>query len=60
MNKLVLTLLAFFPAIAFAHEDHGHSILENLTHVFSNPEHVWPLTLGLVLVAAVAWAISKK
>jgi hypothetical protein len=60
MNKLLLSLVAFFPVLAHAHEEHGHTLLENLTHVFSNPEHVWPLTLGLVLVVVIGFVINKK
>jgi hypothetical protein len=53
-------LTALFPLVANAHEDHGRSVLENLSHVFSNPEHAWPLTLGLVLVVVAAIAFNKK
>jgi len=60
MNKLLITLLALFPALAYAHEEHGHSLLENISHVFSNPEHVWPLTLGLVLVGIIGFVLNKK
>jgi len=59
MNKLLITLLAFFPAIASAHDDHGTTVLENLIHVFSKPEHVWPLTFGIV-VAAIGVAVYKN
>lgn len=60
MNKLLVTLMALFPVLAHAHEEHGHSLLENLSHVFSNPEHVWPLTLGILLVVVIGFAIHKK
>mgnify|MGYP003384946489 CR=1 FL=1 len=59
MKKLLLAAITFFPAIASAHEEHGHTLLENLTHVFSNPEHVWPLTIGIVLVVAIGYALKK-
>lgn len=60
MNKLLVTLITLFPVLAHAHEEHGYSMLENLSHVFSNPEHVWPLSLGIVLVAAIGFALNKK
>lgn len=60
MNKLLVSFMALFPVLADAHEDHGHSLLENLSHVFSNPEHVWPLTLGIVLVIVIGVALNKK
>ena len=60
MNKLLVTLITLFPVLAHAHEEHGHSMLENLSHVFSNPEHVWPLTLGILLVVVIGFATHKK
>jgi hypothetical protein len=60
MKKLLVTLITLFPFVANAHEDHGHSVLENLSHVFSNPQHAWPLSLGLVLVIVAAVAFNKK
>lgn len=60
MNKLLVTLITLFPVLAHAHEEHGHSMLENLLHVFSNPEHVWPLTLGILLVVVIGFATHKK
>jgi hypothetical protein len=60
MKKLLVTLTTLFPLVANAHEDHGHSVLENLSHVLSNPEHAWPLSLGLVLVVVAVVAYNKK
>ncbi len=51
MNKLIVLLLALFPVLAQAHEDHGTSLFANIKHVLSSPEHMWPLTIALVLVA---------
>ena len=53
MKKIFFTIMSVFPALAHAHNDHGISILENLRHVFANPEHVWPLTAGIVLAIVV-------
>jgi hypothetical protein len=52
--KLILTSLAFslIPASAFAHGDHGHSVFNNLLHVFSSPVHSWPLFVALGLAIA--------
>jgi hypothetical protein len=55
MNKLILSISALFPTIALAHEEHGPTLMENLWHVFTNLEHVWPLTIAVVLVGVVAW-----
>lgn len=49
--KKLFALFALFPLTASAHESHGHHVYEMLRHVFSSPEHVWPLTLGLAVVA---------
>jgi hypothetical protein len=56
MRKL-LGLLFFLPLTVFAHEDHGNQLTSMLSHIFSSPEHVWPLTLGL---AVVAFILFKK
>ncbi|MFT7235393.1 MAG: hypothetical protein ACI9QV_000970 [Methylophagaceae bacterium] len=50
MNKIIILAISLLPLIAHAHEDHGVSLLENFWHVFASPEHVWPLTAGMVLV----------
>jgi hypothetical protein len=55
--KKLLTLAALLPSTAFAHDDHGSHLYEGLKHVLSSPEHVWPLTIGLVIVA---YIIIKK
>jgi hypothetical protein len=49
--KKIATILALFPLTASAHESHGNHFYEMLRHVFSSPEHVWPLTLGIAIVA---------
>lgn len=48
MNKILFAIMSVFPALAHAHSDHGVGMLENLWHVFTNPEHIWPLTAGIV------------
>lgn len=53
MKKIFFAVLSVFPALVHAHDDHGVSILENLSHVFTNPEHIWPLTAGIVLAIVV-------
>lgn len=50
MKKVVFAAMALFPLLAHAHEEHGASLLENLWHVLASPEHVWPLTAGIVLI----------
>jgi len=61
MKKLSLTLLTLFPVLAHAHDEHGTSLFSNIWHVFSSPEHMWPLTIGLLLVAvAVGVAIKRS
>ncbi len=60
MQKLLILLIGLFPALSHAHNEHGHSLLDNLSHVLSSPEHVWPLTLGLVLVVAVVISLNKR
>ena len=49
MNKIFFTVMSLFPVLAHAHGDHGVSLFGNLWHVLSNPEHIWPLTAGIVL-----------
>lgn len=51
MHKILLLLTTLFPTLAAAHNDHGTSLMENIWHVLSNPEHAWPLTIAIVLVA---------
>ncbi len=58
MKKLA-SLMALFPLTASAHESHGEHLYQMLRHVFSSPEHVWPLTLGLALVVLV-WLKSRS
>jgi len=49
--KKIITLFTLFPLTASAHDSHGNHLYEMFSHVFSSPEHVWPLTLGLAVVA---------
>ena len=49
--KKIIALASLLPSIAFAHDDHGSHIFEGLMHVLSSPEHVWPLTIGIGVVA---------
>jgi hypothetical protein len=51
MNKIILLLITLFPTLASAHQDHGTSFMGNIWHVLANPEHAWPLTITIVLVA---------
>jgi len=51
MNKIALLLIALFPTLASAHDDHGTSFMTNIWHVLASPEHAWPLTIAIVLVA---------
>jgi hypothetical protein len=51
MNKIILLLATLFPTLASAHDDHGTSFMENIWHVLASPEHAWPLTIAVVLVA---------
>jgi len=51
MKKIILSLSTLFPCLALAHEDHGISFMENIWHVLASPEHAWPLTIAVVLVA---------
>jgi hydrogenase/urease accessory protein HupE len=55
--KNLLALAALLPSTAFAHEDHGSHLFEGLMHVLSSPEHVWPLTIG---IGVVAYIIIKR
>jgi hydrogenase/urease accessory protein HupE len=55
--KKLLALASLLPSTAFAHEDHGNHLVEGLMHVLSSPEHVWPLTIGIGIVA---YIIIKK
>lgn len=50
---ITLTLLATLPGLALAHGDAGHTIMSNLGHMLSNPEHLWPLAVFAVVVATV-------
>lgn len=59
MNKIIFALMTLLPTLAFAHDDHGASMLEGLWHVFASPEHIWPLTAGVVLVV-VLWVRSRS
>lgn len=58
--KKLLALALLLPASAFAHDDHGMSLTMMLKHLFSSPEHMWPLTLGIVLVAVVIYRKRSK
>ncbi len=49
--KKLFALATLLPTTAFAHDDHGTHLFEGLMHVLSSPEHVWPLTIGLAVVA---------
>lgn len=60
MNKLLVAIVTLFPALAYAHQEHGHNLSENISHIFSNPEHVWPLSFGIVLIVVIGAAFSKK
>jgi hypothetical protein len=51
MNKIILLVITLFPTLASAHEVHGTSFMENIWHVLASPEHAWPLTIAVVLVA---------
>jgi hydrogenase/urease accessory protein HupE len=55
--KNLLALAALLSSIAFAHEDHGSHLFDGLMHVLSSPEHVWPLTIG---IGVVAYIIIKR
>lgn len=55
MNRLVLLLGTLYPALALAHEEHGATLLENVSHVLSSPLHAWPLTTAILLVAIIGW-----
>ena len=59
MNKILLIFTASFPALAFAHEEHGHSFVENIWHVLSSPEHAWPLTIAVV-VAVIVGVVKQR
>jgi hypothetical protein len=59
MNKIILSLLTLFPSLAAAHEDHGSTLMENIWHVLANPEHAWPLSIAIVLVA-IGLLIKKR
>lgn len=50
---ITLTFLATLPGLALAHGDGGHTIMSNLGHVLSNPEHLWPLAVFAVVVVTV-------
>jgi hypothetical protein len=60
MNKLFVAFITLFPVLAQAHKEHGHNISENISHVFSSPEHLWPLTLGIILIVVIGVAFNKK
>lgn len=50
---ITLTLLATLPGLAMAHGNDGHSIMTNLQHILSSPEHLWPLAVFAVVVVTV-------
>lgn len=52
--KHLIPLITFtlLPELAFAHGDHGYTVLSNVEHVLSQPEHFWPLLVALVVVIA--------
>jgi hypothetical protein len=58
MKKLA-GLLSLIPLTASAHDSHGDHLYQMISHVFSSPEHMWPLTLGLVAVAVI-WFKSRS
>lgn len=59
MNKIILLLVTLFPTLAAAHQEHGTSLMENIWHVLANPEHAWPLSIAIVLVA-IGLLIKKR
>ena len=59
MKRIItLTLLATLPGLALAHTDAGHTIMTNLQHILSSPEHLWPLAVAAVVIAAVAVVVG--
>ncbi len=50
---ITLTLLATLPGLAMAHGNDSHSIMTNLQHILSSPEHLWPLAVFAIVVATV-------
>ena len=53
MKKFILLLSTLSPSLAFAHEEHGASLMENIWHVLASPQHAWPLTIAVVLAVIV-------
>jgi len=47
---ITLTLLATLPGLAMAHGNDAHTIMSNLQHILSSPEHLWPLAVFAVVV----------
>jgi hypothetical protein len=60
MHKILLLLSTLFPSIALAHETHGHTLVENLWHVLSSPQHAWPLTIALVIASIVVFVKHRR
>ncbi|PCJ31165.1 MAG: hypothetical protein COA90_07050 [Gammaproteobacteria bacterium] len=58
MKKTMLISL-FLPSVAWAHQDHGITFMENIHHVLVHPEHAWPLIASAILVVLVAWVLHR-
>ncbi len=60
MNKILFVLISFFPVLVHAHQQHGVTLLENIRHVFTNPEHVWPVALAAFLIVLIRWIYVRS
>jgi hydrogenase/urease accessory protein HupE len=54
MTKITLLLISLLPSLAYAHEEHAQSWLNNLWHVFASPEHMFSFSV-VVAVGLVAF-----